>query len=62
MRGARLLAGYVLRVAVHEHRWRITLVDLRGRTTIHFDDFDSLAEHLELEAARRALALSADEA
>lgn len=55
MRGARLLAGYVIRVAVHEHRWRIVLVDLKGHATLTFDDFESLAAHLELDAAQRAL-------
>lgn len=56
MRGPQLLAGYVIRVAVQGNRWQITLVDLREQRTTTYDSFTALAKHLELEAAKRAVA------
>lgn len=56
MRGSRLLSGYVLKVAVQDNRWRITLLDLHENSSSTFGDFEALAVHLELEAARRAVA------
>ncbi|HZW99600.1 MAG TPA: hypothetical protein VFF10_06015 [Trueperaceae bacterium] len=55
MRGRQLLTGYVVRVAVKSNRWEITLIDLDRNETSTFDDFASLADHLERDAARKAL-------
>lgn len=55
MRGTLLLAGYVVKVAVKDNRWQITVIDLRSNETRTFHDFATLAAHLEVEAAGRAV-------
>lgn len=55
MHEPRLVSGYVIRVWVRDHRWRILLLDLASGGSLEFDDFTALAERLELEAARRAV-------
>lgn len=47
MREKMLIHGYVLRIAVVRHRWRITLFDPHGGKVRAFDSFLALSEFLE---------------
>lgn len=46
----RLVTSYLLRVAIQDHRWRLTLHDLRSGKTLTFAGFAELLEHLDAAA------------
>jgi hypothetical protein len=48
----RLLGGYVLRIAVHRRRWRLSLQDVKTGEQHVFTSFEALCEHLESRALK----------
>lgn len=51
----RLVRGYVLRVAIRRHHWRLMLHDVKTGERLVFTSFAALLEHLEIAASHSLL-------
>lgn len=61
MDNEKLIAGYILRVAVRRNRWRISLHDIGTQQVKVFSTFKALGEYLEkISANPRQIKLSAE--
>jgi hypothetical protein len=58
MNAEKLIAGYILRIAVQRNRWRISLHDIATHEVQVFASFKALGEYLELVSTGQKPALT----